>query len=289
MRWPRTHGHHRPTQCARKQTRLDTLKSPPPPPPNPPHTQVVRFGNAIEHAGFAADVGARSDLRFVYHTTAPSGRVSPHEKLMHLITRLPEDLASFQRLSAAWAGEETSVLMVSPFFVDALRRSLVWPHREEGDNTTETSLFEQERRRVERPWPSTGLIALAWARQHCRTVDTYGFGGGQPQGAWHYFDTPETIRRTADHDWSAEEEVRALLEESGFLHQHFPVSDSHGMLDVDSVAAHWAPVYHAHMQSNCVALAWQDEDSGRGDYCRGSHGLSPQEFDEFIAGRFDVA
>ena len=249
---------------------------------------------AIEHEGFEEDVGVKSDFRIVYHSTAPKKAVSCRERVLHLLTRVPEDLRSFIHLHSSWpeklhqfsgacpggiendetrdnlqsprtqrsteqgsGGAGKSVLLVSPWFVEQLRR-------------------EMDPESIEGPWPSAGLIgdvactttvavlcfaaslcnsdrahththtpnltlnaprpflacahgpdlsglatatrvtytsrstclsslylaqhlpdksipctALAWARQHCSSVDTYGFGGGQPGGAWHYWEEPE--------------------------------------------------------------------------------------------------
>ena len=171
------------------------------------HDLVLRFAGAIEHEGFDDDVGSKSDIRLVYHSTAPLTPISYAEKVVHLITRVPEDVRSFMRLTSEWPASlldlnpnltdkelASSVLLMSPWFVDQVRNTL--------------GLDEGNMQFGERAWPSAGLMALAWARHHCSSIHTYGFGGGQPEGAWHYWEAPESAsHRLKDHKWSAEQQV----------------------------------------------------------------------------------
>ena len=129
-----------------------------------------------------------------YHSTAPAlwppgagdrtrhgGGEEEQETLLHLFARPPQDVRSFlaqarQRRGRGDAGR--GVLAVSPWFVAEVRAALGGA-----------------------AWPSTGAIALAWARRHCARATAYGFGGGQPGGAWHYWERPEAPghSRLADH------------------------------------------------------------------------------------------
>eukprot|EP00960_Hanusia_phi_P067366 766612-Hanusia_phi.AAC.4 len=105
---------------------------------------VIRFGGAIEHGGFEQDVGRRSDLRVVYHSTAPRRRVSEGERVLHLVTRIPDDLRSFLRLHRSFSGgddvtsdEDLRVFLLSPWLIEAARKQLGWENSfspGEGDN-----------------------------------------------------------------------------------------------------------------------------------------------------------
>ncbi len=132
--------------------------------------------------------------RAQYHSTAPAfappdtsiagggnrvgagaGATGEGEVLLHLLARPPQDLRSY--LAHRRRGPGAGALAVSPWFVAEVRAALGGA------------------------WPSTGAVALGWARRHCARAAAYGFGGGQPGGAWHYWERPEhpDSSRLKDH------------------------------------------------------------------------------------------
>ncbi|EKX33611.1 hypothetical protein GUITHDRAFT_147787 [Guillardia theta CCMP2712] len=176
---------------------------------------VIRFGGAVEHVGFEGDVGTRSDLRVVYHSTAPRRRVSDGERILHLLTR-------FAAGGNITKDEDHRVLLFSPWLIQAARKQLGW----------EDSFSSDFGKR----FPSAGLSVLAWTLQHCKRVNSYGFGGGQPQGAWHYWELPEEASRTKDHSWDQEEEVSSN-----------PPVGPHSLLILWSQV--WSRVFHGHVKA----------------------------------------
>ncbi len=108
--------------------------------------------------------------------SAPAAAAGGGEVLLHLLARPPQDVRSYlaQRRRRRGSG---GAVAASPWFVAEVRAALGGA------------------------WPSTGAVALAWARRHCARATAFGFGGGQPGGAWHYWERPEAAghSRLADH------------------------------------------------------------------------------------------